>query len=67
MYAPLHFSLDNRNGVKPPEGSCPDGTGPRKKCGNLMHGFPQTMKGERGGCKPWMHSDGGYALKQRWI
>ena len=62
-------AADHNNRVQPPDGSCPDGTGPRKKCGNLTHGFPQAMKDGRGGCKPWHHEkhQGAYALKQRWL
>ena len=58
---------DHMNHETPLKGSCPDGTGPRRKCENLMHGFPQAMKDERGGCVPWHHKDGGYALKHRWL
>ena len=58
---------DHVNGDKPPKGSCPDGTGPRRECENLMHGQPQAMKDKRGGCTPWKHKDGGYALKHRWL
>ena len=56
---------DHMNRKTPPPHTCKNHTG--GKCENLMHGFPQAMKDKRGGCVPWHHKDGGYALKHRWL
>ncbi len=33
-------------------------------CSNILHGLETRRDGK---CRPWHHSDGGYALKQAWL
>lgn len=47
-------SNDHSNRVEPPFGVCTEHSS-----------NPEEQ--ERLGCTPWIHSDGGYALKQRWM
>lgn len=54
-------SNDHRNGVERPEGTCFEG------CANILHNN-LTVNISDGRCgSPWMHGDGGYAFKHRWL
>ena len=53
---------DHSNGVERPVGAC---TG--DDCTNILHGLTVDPEKRPGQCVPWMHSDPGYALKQRWL
>jgi len=55
-------SNDHRNGDAQPAGTCK-----QEACTNIYHGLTVAPDYRAAQCTPWIHQDGGYALKQRWL